>query len=195
MPGINAITNEVSEGDTGALAVPVRKRGGTDRSCGASLVFGAVARGRTGAIGGAPRGGERQPRLERSADGVGAGVAEPCRGRGSRRSRPAGGGRRTVPAGAGGGRARAHSAGAAGRGATLAAAAVAHAALAACDGPVAYGVSRCRRGGAAGSRTGVHPGVERGRGGPVAGERRSSAGGSGAASGGAGYARHGRHAG
>src|SRR5271166_983063 len=97
-----AVTLDDRQGDTGALAVPVRKRGGrggSDRSCGASLVFGAVARGRTGAIGGAPRGGERQPGLERSADGVGAGVAEPCRGRGSRRSRPAGGGRRTVPAG------------------------------------------------------------------------------------------------
>src|SRR5271166_539839 len=188
---ISAITNEVSEGDTGALAVPVRKRGGrggTDRSCGASLVFGAVARGRTGAIGGAPRGGERQPGLERSADGVGAGVAEPCRGRGSRRSRPAGGGRRSVPAGAGG-RARAHSAGAAGRGAALAAAAVAHAALAACDGPVAYGFHD------AGEEARREAGRARGRGGPVTGERRSSAGGSGAASGGAGDARHGRHAG
>ena len=82
---INAITNEVTEGGTGALAVPVRirsGRGGTDRSCGASLVFGAVARDRTGAIGGASRRGERRPRLERSADGVGAGVLNLAGGEG-----------------------------------------------------------------------------------------------------------------
>jgi hypothetical protein len=54
-------------------------------------------------------------------------------------------------------------------------AAVARAALAGCGGPAACGISRPRRGSAAASRTGVHPGVERGRGGPVAGERRASA--------------------
>ena len=52
-----------------------------------------------------------------------------------------------MPAGAGGGGARAEPAGAAGGGAALAAAAVARAALAGCGGPVACGVSRCRRGG------------------------------------------------
>src|SRR5271165_585852 len=77
-------------------------------------------------------------------------------------------------------RTRAHSAGAVGRGAALAAAAVAHAALAACDGPVAYGVHD------AGEEARREAGRARGRGGPVTGEPRSSAGGSGAASGGAG---------
>src|SRR5271166_1708910 len=72
---INAITNEVTEGDTGALAVPVRigsGGGGTHRSCGASAVFGALAGGRAGGGGGASRRGERRPGLERSADGVGS---------------------------------------------------------------------------------------------------------------------------
>ena len=55
-------------------------------------------------------------------------------------------------------------------------------------------VSRRRRGGAAASRTGVHPGREPRRRRPVAGERRASADGPGAASGGAGDARHGRYA-
>src|SRR5271166_5638057 len=183
---INAITNEVTEGDTGALAVPVRigsGGGGTHRSCGASAVFGALAGGRAGGGGGASRRGERRPGLERSADGVGSSLAEPCRGRWSRRSRQAGGGRRSGSAGAIGGSLWAEPAGTAGRGAAVAAAAVARAALAACGGAMACGISRCRRGGAAGSRTGVHPGGERGRGRPVAGERRASAGGSGAAPG------------
>ena len=101
---------------------------------------------------------------------------------------------RAVPAGAGGGGARAEPAGAAGGGAALAAAAVARAALVGCGGPVACGVSRRRRGGVAASRAGVHPGREPRRSGPVAGERRASADGPGAASGGAGDARHGRYA-